>query len=305
MRVITLGSGAGQTGKSFVAANLGAALASRGLRTCLVDLDMAGADLHLLSGCLASVPTVVDLLRNRVSSLRDAMTSLHPSGNLHLIPGPRESLRSSGLSQQETNRLGTEILRLPADVVIIDFETGVSQPLLDLFLIGDYQWVVTTERDDAIEASASFLRRARLRRTAKGSASGQIERRPRIYTSLDDLVKDMNALRGDQLPTKDGISICPGLILNRCGRDGAEPGKQLSETLFQSIEELDDFPVLAEIPEDSCVASSCSSMKPLVSSHPEAPASLAISQLASSLSDEVQATSRNEEAASLVEPALI
>jgi len=52
MRAVTIsvGSGKGGTGKSVVITNLASILARRGLRVCLVDLDVGGADAHVLFG---------------------------------------------------------------------------------------------------------------------------------------------------------------------------------------------------------------------------------------------------------------
>ncbi len=53
--IISVGSGKGGVGKTVVAANIGLLLAQRGNRVVLADLDIGGADLHLLFGLLVGV----------------------------------------------------------------------------------------------------------------------------------------------------------------------------------------------------------------------------------------------------------
>ena len=47
---ISVGSGKGGTGKSMVIANLAMLLAKAGRRVCVIDLDVGGADIHILYG---------------------------------------------------------------------------------------------------------------------------------------------------------------------------------------------------------------------------------------------------------------
>ncbi len=49
---ISIGSGKGGTGKTMVTANLALLLAKTGKKVCLVDLDLGGADAHMLFGLL-------------------------------------------------------------------------------------------------------------------------------------------------------------------------------------------------------------------------------------------------------------
>ena len=48
--VISIGSGKGGVGKSFLLSNLGYLLAERGFRVVLIDLDLGGADLQIFLG---------------------------------------------------------------------------------------------------------------------------------------------------------------------------------------------------------------------------------------------------------------
>ena len=45
---ISIGSGKGGAGKTMILCNLALLLAKKGKKVCLVDLDIGGADVHLL-----------------------------------------------------------------------------------------------------------------------------------------------------------------------------------------------------------------------------------------------------------------
>ncbi|NJN64100.1 MAG: CpsD/CapB family tyrosine-protein kinase, partial [Acidobacteria bacterium] len=64
MRVVAVGSGESGSGRSVIAANLGVALARRGARVVLVDLDLRSGDLHLRLGAPHAGPGVTSLLRH-------------------------------------------------------------------------------------------------------------------------------------------------------------------------------------------------------------------------------------------------
>ena len=50
--IISVGSGKGGVGKSVIAANLALLIAKKGKRVTLVDLDIGGADIHILFGLM-------------------------------------------------------------------------------------------------------------------------------------------------------------------------------------------------------------------------------------------------------------
>ncbi len=305
MRVVTLASGSQGTGKTFVAANLGAALARLGVRTCLVDLDLVTADLHLRTGCLGASHSLVDFLKGRVDTLERAMAPLRTDGTLQIIPGPRETMHSSSLRPDEIQLLADELCRLPVDVALVNLEVGVGPQVLDLFLAGHYQWVVATPEEGSLDEAARLLKLARLRRTAR-SSTGAGPKRPRIYTSLDDLVRDMNALRDTVPPRRAPLAVCPGLILNRCPASGDLRSPRLADGLLPTGHVLDDPPVMAEIPVDANVDLSCERLALLDELDPHSPAARAIAQLASSLARDLNnETLPVEEAAVIEEPALV
>ena len=69
--VISIASGKGGVGKSVIAANLALLLAKKGKRVTLADLDIGGADIHILFGLMNPPLTLTDFLNHRVERLED------------------------------------------------------------------------------------------------------------------------------------------------------------------------------------------------------------------------------------------
>ena len=275
MRVITLGSGSGGCGKTILAANLGLALSRRGVRTCLVDLDLSSADLHLRLGIFKPVRGLLHLLRGTAASLEEVVLPVNEDETLHLIPGAGETVR--GLAPEEVEGLIEDIGLLPFDVAILDLAAGLGHQQLDLFLSGDEQWVVARAEPRAIESAARFLRLARLRKIARGSATAP-PRHPKIYSSLDALVQDMTSLRrDDERAALRGAGVRPGLVLTCCDPSGAP----IDPRLLVSLEAPVGAPaIVAELPEDATVPRSIAELTPVLDLAPKSAFCRAVEELA-------------------------
>lgn len=145
-RVITLASGKGGTGKTTITANLGIALAQRGLNVCLVDADVAMANLSLLLGMQSSPITLHDVLLGQ-SSLTDAIYD-GPSG-LKLVP--------SGLSLETYRRVDpermhsvVEELKPQFDFVLLDAPAGIEKTVLSAVSSADEVLLITMPESPAI-----------------------------------------------------------------------------------------------------------------------------------------------------------
>ena len=69
--LISVASGKGGVGKSVVSANLALALAKSGRHVFLADLDVGGADAHIMFGESNPPVTLTDFLNKRVNRLDD------------------------------------------------------------------------------------------------------------------------------------------------------------------------------------------------------------------------------------------
>ena len=94
---IAVTSGKGGVGKSNIAVNLAVALAERGLRICLLDLDLGLANADLLMN-LRSARNLGHVIEGE-ASLEDIM--LEGPGGVHVIPGASGLARLAELCEFE------------------------------------------------------------------------------------------------------------------------------------------------------------------------------------------------------------
>ncbi|HLC92518.1 MAG TPA: cell division ATPase MinD [archaeon] len=125
-RVISLISGKGGVGKTTITANLGIALAKRGLNVCLVDADIAMANLSLILNMQNSPITLHDVLLGE-ASIQDAIYD-GPAG-LKFVP--------SGLSLENYRRVDSErlqsvigIIKQQFDFVLLDCAAGIEKNVM-------------------------------------------------------------------------------------------------------------------------------------------------------------------------------
>ena len=145
-RVISVVSGKGGVGKTSITAELGIALAKRSLKVCLIDADVAMANLSLLLN-MQSVPiTLHDALLGE-SSIQDAIYD-GPAG-IKFIP--------SGLSLENYRRVDPERLQSliesianQFDFILLDCPAGIEKSVLAAMAASDEIIVVTMPNSPSI-----------------------------------------------------------------------------------------------------------------------------------------------------------
>ena len=122
-RILALVSGKGGTGKSVVAANLGAALSILGRKVVLVDADLAMPDLGVYLGLEKSPITLHEVLAGEATVSQALYDG--PAG-CQVIPS---GLSLSGFSRANPQRLSLVLQELSKDfdVVILDCPPGLSK----------------------------------------------------------------------------------------------------------------------------------------------------------------------------------
>ncbi len=156
-KIIAIGGAKGGIGKSIIAANLGIYLASLGLKTVLVDLDLGGSNLHLYLGYRSLLRSSInDFLKKRAESLTDVMIET-PHGPI-LIGGDSSELGSANIDFMKKVKLIKAINTIEADCVILDLGGDTSFNILDFFLQADHGIVVTTRDSAAYIGAYHFLK---------------------------------------------------------------------------------------------------------------------------------------------------
>lgn len=162
-RIIAVGGGKGGIGKSLLSANLGIALAQRGARVVLVDVDLGGANLHTCLGVPQPRVTLSDFVERRVEKLE---LVLAPTGveRLKLVSGAMDGLDAANPKHAQKVKLIRHLRALDVDYVVLDLGAGTSFNVLDFFLIADTGIVVMLPEPTSIENAYRFIKAAFFRR---------------------------------------------------------------------------------------------------------------------------------------------
>lgn len=162
-KILTFGGGKGGIGKSFLSAGVSAALAQRGARVLLVDMDLGGANLH---GWLGMPPPrehdLGSFLRRGGPDLEEIITPTSVEG-LSMIQGATTHLGAANLKYVVKLKVMQHLRRLPYEWIIVDLGAGSSYNTLDFFLFGTRGLLVVTPEKTSIENSYRFLRAAMVR----------------------------------------------------------------------------------------------------------------------------------------------
>lgn len=162
-RLLAIGGGKGGVGKTFVTANLAAALARLGKRVVVVDVDLDGANLHTCLGVPSPRRSLADFVSEREDDLGKLLVDT-PLANLKLIGATHANLADAQPSHLRRVRLVRGLRQLDADIVLLDLGAGAHASVLDYFLVSDDGILVLQPEPTSVENAYSFLRAAFYRR---------------------------------------------------------------------------------------------------------------------------------------------
>ncbi|MEK7285850.1 MAG: P-loop NTPase [Nitrospirota bacterium] len=157
-----IAGGKGGTGKSFIASNLGVALAKMGKSVLLVDADLGCANLHTFLGVQPKV-TLSDFVSGKIKAIEDTLTPTN-FPNLMLISGACDFLEIANPKHSQKNRLIRQLHQLPFEHIILDLGAGTGFTLLDFFLSADTGILSVLPEPTSIENAYRFIKSAFYRR---------------------------------------------------------------------------------------------------------------------------------------------
>ena len=284
--IVSIGSGKGGVGKSILAANLSMLLAKRGKRVVLADLDVGGADAHILFGMLNPPRTLTDFIDRRVERLDEVLQPISAHPFLQLLPGTGDTLATANLPYAKKKRLIRHFAQLQADVIVVDIGAGTSYHALDFFLMADHYVTVATPDPTSVLDLYRFIKLAAIRRVlsaflSRDAVSEALSERD--FSSIEEVIQavaetDPNA-REVASRTLQGFQQY--LIVNRISGKSRVNVLHLKKLLQEYVG--GDLTTLGEIPDDPAVTRAVRSFLPVVECEPTAPAALALSQAADAL----------------------
>jgi len=154
--VIAVTSGKGGVGKTQVAVNLSIALAARGHRVALFDMDLGLANADIVLGVEAS-STWSDVLSGR-RSLEEVL--VQAPGQVAFVPGGTGLTRLANLSEFERHRLmaAMEQLERGFDVMVLDCGAGISRNVVGIAATADLILVVSTPEPTAVTDAYAMIK---------------------------------------------------------------------------------------------------------------------------------------------------
>ena len=284
--IISVASGKGGVGKSMVVSNLGLLLAQKGHRVILVDMDIGGANLHILFGMFHPPSTLTDFFSNSLKNLNEIAHPIANLSSLKLIPGTGETLITANLQHAKKKRLIRHLQKLDADIILVDVGAGTSYHALDFFLLADYFLAVATPDPTSVLDLYRFIKLAAIRKVL----TAFLARDPVAEALLDKDFHSVTAvLEAVGRTSESGVATAqralegfqPALILNRMTPKSRINTLHLQHLLKQYVGT--DLSVLGNIPEDIHVQQSILKYLPVVELAPSSPATMALTQLAENL----------------------
>ncbi len=273
--LISVASGKGGVGKSIVSTNLALALAKTGRKVLLADLDVGGADAHIMFGELNPPVTLTDFLNKRVARLDEVAipVTFHP--NLRLIAGTGDTLATANMAFARKKRLMKHFQDLQADVVVIDIGAGTNYHSLDFFLMADIHLAVATPEPTSVLDLYRFIKLAAIRRVlacflARSSMAEALSNRD--FTSVEEVMEVAGAAdsEGRDASTTALQSFRPSLIINRVTGRSQVNVLYLRKILQEYVG--GDLTLLGEIPDDPAVSQAVRKFLPVLEAAPESSA---------------------------------
>ncbi len=285
-RLWAVAGGKGGVGKSVVAANLGVALASHGLRVTLVDLDLGGANLHTMLGVVDPGRGVSGLVAGRARSLAELAVPT-PVRGLELVGGAHPLPDLANPKHAHKEKILRHLALLEADHVVVDLGAGASSTVLDFFLPADVALVVVAPEAIAVENAHAFLRAAffRLARRAAAGERARLLVEQAVREGGDRSPRELLAAV-DRLDWELGLALRqrvegfrPAILVNRLERP--EQGR-LSEDIAAACRAVFGcgFACAGALPLDPAVPRSVEMRRPVLDAFPDSPFAVALGDLA-------------------------
>ena len=284
--IISVASGKGGVGKSMLISNLAVLLARQGKRVILTDLDIGGANLHVLFGLFRSPVTLTDFIQHRVKSLEQVAQPIQGCQGLRLIPGTGDTLLTANLQHSKKKRLIRHLRQLDADVVLVDVGAGTHYHALDFFLLADHHVAVATPDPTSVLDLYRFVKLAAIRKVL----AGFLARDPiadalldKEFQSISEVLEAVGKTNESAIETAKQTmeGFHPYLVLNRMTNGSKVNTLHLQQLLKQYVGA--NLIVLGKIPDDTSVQQSIQQYLPVVDFAPSSAASAAMKDIVENL----------------------
>jgi len=293
-RVIAIVGPKGGVGKSNIAANLAIALAQMGRKVTAVDLDLGGANLHIILGIRDFKVSLDDFVLKNVKNLQDVTIDTGIK-NLDVICGGSKIPDIANMPFQQKIKLISHLLKLESDVIIMDLAAGSSFNVVDFLFIADKGLLVTTPELTSLMKVYGFIKASVFRMLTfhfksenTGELTGLLDKakdfdaNPQLNT-IDSLLAEADKINPEYvISAKEKLArFIPNIVINmvKSPRE-AQVGGVIQNLLkhYLSIE----CNIMTAIPDDASVRRSLNLLKPVMLTEPDSEFAKALRRLAGS-----------------------
>ena len=210
-KVIAVTSGKGGTGKSSICACLGYALAKKGHRTLIVELDIGLRCLDIMLGMKGTVPYDLGDVLNGNCDIYKATTVVKMANNLNFICAPSDPFAT--ITAEQIKQITDEI-RKYYEYIIIDTSAGINENVFDIVAQSDMILIVTTPDPicvrDAQMMSDEFYNRGNQKQRLIINKVNKVMLSNKLVESLDDIIDTVGVQLIGVIPSDDSIGIATG-----------------------------------------------------------------------------------------------
>lgn len=289
-KVVPIASGKGGVGKTILAANLALALAERGKRTVLIDLDLGGSNLHTCLGLKNINPGVGNLLSDSGLGFGDILIET-PYRGLRFVPGDVLIAGLAAINHPQRRRVAKQIMKIDADFTILDLGSGTNTAVLDFFLVSNSGIIVTTPQPTAVTNAFGFLKNLVFRFLQRALSSQQEVKRyimsltrehlPQSTPTVTQILARIGEIDGESAK-KVGMYLSmmhPKLVMNLAQTpDDLMSGLKLRDLIKRNLDV--EMECMGLIYTDAAVDRAVAERVPLLHFDPEAVASAQINRIA-------------------------
>ena len=155
--IIPIASGKGGVGKTFLAVNLGIALARKKKNTVIIDLDLGSSNLHTYLGMKSADKGIGEFLTSDDKDL-NAYKVPTKIPHLEIIQGDQLVPDVANLKPAQKKRLLEAIYELENDTILLDLSAGSHANVLDFFLFSNHGIMVCSPTHGSVLNAFGFLK---------------------------------------------------------------------------------------------------------------------------------------------------
>jgi len=293
-KIVSVAGGKGGTGKSFVSANLGIALAIMGEKVIAVDGDLGGSNLHNFLQVKKPKTSLTNFFLKENRNLNELTVST-PIENLSLLACGSAIFGVSNLPYFKKIQLMKKIGELEADYVIFDLGGGTAFNTLDFFNLSTEGIIVVNPEPNSRQDSVVFLKSALYRKILN-----TVKRNKEVYKQIKEDIKNdqrkafnintillwviSNSADMSEILQKVLLEYKPKLILNKIKKSFQEDEALKMMELIKKYLQI-DMEYCGQIKYDKNVEKAVMNLEPFLYNYPKSDAGKNLYSIASKVNN--------------------